>query len=151
MSPDSVTHIPLLGFGDELWDSPEFMSLILDQPVNRTTGEPGKCSRTDAVGDQKRRRMMSNRESARRSRMRKQQHLDGLGAQVTRLQFENRELENRIGLARRHLDAVLQENEQLRQEAAALCWMLRQSYRILQLQLMAALNTQNHSVPAIIT
>ncbi|CAL0300215.1 unnamed protein product [Lupinus luteus] len=49
-------------------------------------GEPAK------VDDRKRKRMISNRESARRSRMRKQKLLEDLTEEVNRLQSSNKEI-----------------------------------------------------------
>ncbi|RWW50046.1 hypothetical protein BHE74_00043742 [Ensete ventricosum] len=67
------------------------------------------------------RRMISNRESARRSRARKQRHLEELRGQAGRLRFQNHELADRLGgLARRCL-LLRQDNDRLRAEASALC------------------------------
>ncbi|CAH2051358.1 unnamed protein product [Thlaspi arvense] len=45
-----------------------------------------------AVDERKRKRMLSNRESARRSRMRKQKHVDDLTAQINQLSSDNRQI-----------------------------------------------------------
>ncbi|KAL9240251.1 hypothetical protein vseg_014493 [Gypsophila vaccaria] len=56
-----------------------------------------KSSASEGCADEKkRRRMESNRESARRSRQKKQQHLDGLIRQVGSLMRENDECNKRI-------------------------------------------------------
>ncbi|KAI4320970.1 hypothetical protein MLD38_034399 [Melastoma candidum] len=62
----------------------------------------------------KKRRMESNRESARRSRMRKQMHLDELAAAVTHLTSENARLSAGIVVSSRQLMAVETENSILR-------------------------------------
>lgn len=64
--------------------------------------------------------MISNRESARRSRMRKQKHLDELWSQVVRLRTENHQLINKLNHATECHDQVLQENAQLKEEASEL-------------------------------
>lgn len=70
------------------------------------------------------RRMISNRESARRSRARKKRHLEGLRAQLCRLRASNRELAERLaGLAHRSL-LVRRDNDGLLAEASALSWRL---------------------------
>ncbi|KAH0678036.1 basic leucine zipper 43 [Solanum stenotomum] len=67
--------------------------------------------------ERKQRRMISNRESARRSRMRKQRHLDELGSQVVRLRTENHNLINKLNQVFESHEKVVQENMQLKDEA----------------------------------
>ncbi|PIA40739.1 hypothetical protein AQUCO_02400067v1 [Aquilegia coerulea] len=66
------------------------------------------------VDDKKKRRMVSNRESARRSRMRKQNHLDELLTQVAKLQNENNEIVHHIDSTTEHYLQVDAENNVLR-------------------------------------
>ncbi|KAI3872426.1 hypothetical protein MKX03_029063 [Papaver bracteatum] len=72
------------------------------------------------IDERKRRRMISNRESARRSRMRKQKHLDELWSQVVRLRNENRELINKLNHVLECHENILQENTHLRKDASEL-------------------------------
>ncbi|XP_051118898.1 bZIP transcription factor 53-like [Andrographis paniculata] len=61
--------------------------------------------------DKKRKRKLSNRESARRSRMRKQQHLDELVTEQSHLQEENKKLMQMIDDAsQRYLDSASNNN-----------------------------------------
>ncbi|XP_050377168.1 bZIP transcription factor 53 [Argentina anserina] len=49
-----------------------------------------------AVDDKKRKKMESNRESARRSRMKKQKHVEELTVEITRLQISNNQLRQSV-------------------------------------------------------
>ncbi|EPS72295.1 hypothetical protein M569_02465 [Genlisea aurea] len=63
------------------------------------------------MDDRKRKRMLSNRESARRSRMKKQQRLDELLAEVTQIQDENKNLTSKIeGAAELYINVSSQNN-----------------------------------------
>ncbi|CAN6271333.1 unnamed protein product [Urochloa humidicola] len=74
-----------------------------------------------ALMEQRRaKRMLSNRESARRSRMRKQRHLDDLTAQAAHLRRENAHVAAALGLTAQGLLAVDAENSVLRTQAAEL-------------------------------
>ncbi|URD98791.1 ocs element-binding factor 1 [Musa troglodytarum] len=74
-----------------------------------------------ALMDQKRqKRMISNRESARRSRMRKQKHLDDLTAQVNQLRKENSRILTSLTLTTQHHSAVEAENSVLRTQMVEL-------------------------------
>lgn len=89
------------------------------------------------IDERKRRRMMSNRESARRSRKRKQKHLENLSNQANRLMVANRELTNRLRLVMHQTQEFRRENEFLRAEAAVLrqrLWDYRQLLLVLQLR-----------------
>lgn len=70
--------------------------------------------------------MISNRESARRSRMRKQKHLDELWSQVVRLRTENHNLIDKLNHVSESHDRALQENAKLKEETSDLRQMLTQ-------------------------
>ncbi|XP_009356481.2 basic leucine zipper 43-like [Pyrus x bretschneideri] len=76
------------------------------------------------IDERKHRRMISNRESARRSRMRKQKHLDELWLQVVRLRNENHSLIDRLNNLSESHDRVVEENARLKEEACDLRQML---------------------------
>jgi hypothetical protein len=84
----------------------------------------------------KQRRMLSNRESARRSRLRKQHHLDELRAQVAHLRAENGEIVDKFNIASRHYAHIIEENCLLRSQAQELS-------RKLQI-LQHTINAQSH-------
>ncbi|CAA7035911.1 unnamed protein product [Microthlaspi erraticum] len=91
-------------------------------------------SQPEMTDERKRKRMESNRESARRSRMRKQSHIDNLRNQVNRLDVENRELGNRLRLVLHQLQRVNTDNNRLVTEQEILRLRLSEMRRILILR-----------------
>ncbi|XP_021755873.1 basic leucine zipper 43-like [Chenopodium quinoa] len=99
--------------------SPVYMS------SNSTSDESDEIQQTNKIIDERRqRRMISNRESARRSRMRKQRHLDELWSQVIRLRNENSNLIDKLNHVTESHDKILQENVRLKEEATDLRQMI---------------------------
>lgn len=92
-----------------------------------------------ALMDQrKRKRMISNRESARRSRMRKQKHLDDLVSQVAKLRKENQEILTSVNITTQKYLTVEAENSVLRAQMGEL------SNRLESLnEIVGALNSSN--------
>ncbi|CAH9100571.1 unnamed protein product [Cuscuta europaea] len=72
------------------------------------------------MDERKRKRMISNRESARRSRMRKQKHLDDLMAQVAQLRKENGQILSYMNISTQHYLNAEAENSILRAQVAEL-------------------------------
>ncbi|KAE9457013.1 hypothetical protein C3L33_11087, partial [Rhododendron williamsianum] len=73
------------------------------------------------VADQrKRKRMLSNRESARRSRMRKQKHVNDLMEQLAQLRKENNHVLTSISVTTQHFLNVEAENSVLRAQMGEL-------------------------------
>ncbi|XP_039069096.1 bZIP transcription factor 44-like [Hibiscus syriacus] len=79
----------------------------------------------------KRRRMESNRESARRSRMRKQKHLDDLVAQITELKSDNNQIQSSIGSTTQRYVNVETQNTVLRAQMMELSQRLESLNEIL--------------------
>ncbi|XP_022726688.1 basic leucine zipper 43-like [Durio zibethinus] len=91
---------------------------------NHSTSDEAEEHQLSIIDERKLRRMISNRESARRSRMRKQKHLDELWSQVIRLRNENHCLIDKLNHVSECHDQVLQENARLKEEASDLRQML---------------------------
>lgn len=72
------------------------------------------------MDQRKRKRMQSNRESARRSRMRKQQHLDELMAQVGQIRKDNAQILSNINITSQLYMNIEAENTVLRAQMAEL-------------------------------
>lgn len=70
--------------------------------------------------ERKRKRMISNRESARRSRMKKQQRVDELFGEMSQLQSQNKVVMNKINQATDMFVGVASENNVLRAQLSEL-------------------------------
>ncbi|KAJ0245453.1 BZIP42 [Hirschfeldia incana] len=96
---------------------PQSMSLS-----SNSTSDEAEEQRPDKniINERKQRRMISNRESARRSRMRKQRHLDELWSQVMWFRVENHQLLDKLNNLSESHEKVLQENVQLKEQTSEL-------------------------------
>ncbi|MED6157181.1 hypothetical protein PIB30_021019 [Stylosanthes scabra] len=103
-----------------------------DEPnQNHVEEKPGSEAVMD---DRKRRRMISNRESARRSRMRKQRHLENLRNQLKESRVENQEVKNRLRFILHHCNRLRTENDWLSSERTMLRQKLSYMTQILLFQ-----------------
>ncbi|XP_004504309.2 bZIP transcription factor 44-like [Cicer arietinum] len=89
---------------------------------NSGSGSEGDIQQQQVhVMDQKKRkRMQSNRESARRSRMKKQQHMEDLNNQIEYLKKENNQISRNVGVTTQMYLNVEGENAILRVQMAEL-------------------------------
>ncbi|CAA0828798.1 basic leucine-zipper 42 [Striga hermonthica] len=91
---------------------------------SNSTSDEADDHQLSIIDERKQRRMISNRESARRSRMRKQRHLDELWSQVVRLRTENHNLIDKLNHMSESHERVVQENTRLKEETSDLRQML---------------------------
>ncbi|KAI8548872.1 hypothetical protein RHMOL_Rhmol07G0307800 [Rhododendron molle] len=89
----------------------------MDSSSGNSSGRSAQIQKSGSeeglVDQRKRKRMQSNRESARRSRMRKQKHLDDLMAVVTQLKDENSRIMNKMSITTQQCLNVEAENSVL--------------------------------------
>ncbi|XP_022728182.1 bZIP transcription factor 53-like [Durio zibethinus] len=85
------------------------------------------------IDERKRKRMLSNRESARRSRMRKQKRLEDLLNEVNTLQKENSQLSEGINTTTQHYTEMESANHVLRAQAMELTERLRSLNSVLHI------------------
>jgi len=105
---------------------------------NSASDEAEEQQVIDVRDVRKHRRMLSNRESARRSRFRKQQHLDELRAQVDHLRAENGQILKKCNITSEHYAHIREENYLLRSHGLELGQKLQ--------RLQHVLNAQSHNV-----
>lgn len=114
---------------------PEISARAQMQQVERekrsSSGEPGRDRLPSPAEERRLRRMVSNRESARRSRLRKQRHLEELASQVEWLRSRNLELSRGVGAVTGHSRLFRRDNERLLSEAAVLRRRLSNLRRVL--------------------
>ena len=101
-------------------------------PAGRLSGSDGDSGDIMAAGNRREKRRLSNRESARRSRLRKQQHLDELVQEVARLKAENAHVLARANDIAGQYVRVEQENTVLRARASELGDRLRSVNEVLR-------------------
>ncbi|KAK1391690.1 BZIP domain-containing protein [Heracleum sosnowskyi] len=106
--------------------------------------ENSGCDKTEQI--RKRKRMQSNRESARRSRLRKQQHLDELSGQVSQLKKENEQLLTKANITTQHLMNVESENLILKAQMDELSQRLESLNDIVNYVNINIVNTNNNKI-----
>lgn len=134
--PNTLTHLamnlnnspfdvnPLSNPFYHLHMNPQFQDFNPQPPMyfggSNSTSDEADEQQLSLINERKRRRMISNRESARRSRMRKQKHLDELWSQVIWLRNENHQLIDKLNNFIETHDRAVEENNQLKEEVSGL-------------------------------
>ncbi|XP_010559269.1 PREDICTED: bZIP transcription factor 2 [Tarenaya hassleriana] len=134
--PGLANPFPAFETGFTPWDGSDIFSMFNsseDEPVETKPGfekhtSPQTQAQTNSssgsddksqnrfvsdMDERRKKRKISNRESARRSRMRKQKHLENMRTQLNRLRIENRELTNRLRYVVYHCQRARAENDHL--------------------------------------
>ncbi|CAI9777196.1 unnamed protein product [Fraxinus pennsylvanica] len=130
--PDQY-QFPVLEDGFTPNEIDELFSLLQSEPpVHSTSGSQTIHSDNSVEETRKRKRMISNRESARRTRWRKKKQLENLIVEVNRLKIVNQELKNRLCTIEHERHFVLRESNELIVESLHLQQNLVVLYDILQ-------------------
>ncbi|KAL7604684.1 basic leucine zipper 4 [Lactuca sativa] len=140
--PSTGYHVSFNGYLDDIFsDFPPQNPLLFSSSDNSTQKTNGSSSGSDDCGtnqwavnmndERRRKRMISNRESAKRSRVRKQKHLENLKNQVTRYTMGNEELKNRLRFVNHNGQLLKRENDRLRSASLMLQQTLSNLHQLL--------------------
>ncbi|KAM0010397.1 putative transcription factor bZIP family [Helianthus debilis subsp. tardiflorus] len=110
--PISVLHMT-----NFLTNIPHYFSSNPSSHSNNSTLDEADRQQTNIICERKRRRMVSNRESARRSRIRKQKLLEELLSQLVSLRADNQTLMEQLSHLVESHERVVDENTRLKEEA----------------------------------
>lgn len=103
----------------------------MQQPQQLSSGSDSDPKYAN-MDERKRKRMISNRESARRSRMKKQQHMDEMLKEVNELKSQNSGLSQKTDVVSQLYIGVESENNVLRAQVIELTDRLRSLNSVLQ-------------------
>ncbi|KAG0468124.1 hypothetical protein HPP92_017452 [Vanilla planifolia] len=92
-----------------------------------STSDESDVHKLSLTDERRQRRMISNRESARRSRMRRKRHLDELAKQVAGIRAANRRLLDELNRVMEKQEDIMEQNRRLREEAVQLQGRLKRS------------------------
>lgn len=126
MCSEDPVHFEFPPVLEDILNSSEIHELLSSYQLEFPTHSTSSSETTQtgrlvySVEERKRRRMISNRESARRSRWRKKRQLEDLTNQVNRLRLENRELKNRLCIVLHEYEAIQRETVPLLAESIVL-------------------------------
>ncbi|KAL1534228.1 hypothetical protein AAHA92_30435 [Salvia divinorum] len=100
--------------------SPSEIHEFLSQPTTHPISGLETSRSVYSTEERRLRRMISNRESARRSRWRKKKRQEDLASEADRLRLENRELENRLSALANQCHVVQRDSNRLLSESVFL-------------------------------
>ncbi|XP_024542766.1 light-inducible protein CPRF2 [Selaginella moellendorffii] len=126
-SVDRVPKFPAGGPERDFAPGPALPALDHFVPPSTSTSEEDQQLR--GVDDKKQKRMLSNRESARRSRLRKQQHMEELRSQLLDLRAQNSHILGKLSVASQQFSQISHDNQLLRLQASELGRQLQRLHR----------------------
>ncbi|KAL0748183.1 hypothetical protein Bca101_030185 [Brassica carinata] len=129
--------------GDEITEILEFLQ-------SDTSDNPSGSNELEApVDERKRKRTISNRESAKRSRLRKKRRFEDLTEEVNRLKSKNQELVNQLANVLSCGNAISKENNRLKTESVCLEFRLLELYRFL-VAMQSPISTNHHGTSSLL-
>ncbi|EOA25285.1 hypothetical protein CARUB_v10018599mg [Capsella rubella] len=119
--PSLATFVPAFETGFTPWDISHLFSVFdssssLDDPIPSFSTHDVAPTTKNITDERKKKRKLSNRESAKRSREKKQKHLEEMSIQLNQLKTQNQDLTNQLRYVLYHYRRTNTENDRLRLE-----------------------------------